>query len=102
MAGSLVGFGCMFTIMGAIWLIIEAFRTSNDWGLVSLLVPFGVVVFAVKKWDRAKAPTLMLLAGIICFIIGIAAVKAPPADGALLTKLRPISPAGPHLSDDLY
>ena len=81
MAGALMGFGAMFAIMGAVWLIVEAFRTSTDWGLISLVVPFAVIVFVVKKWDRAMAPTVVFLVGLFCFIVGLAALQggAPQA-----------------------
>ena len=82
--------GLIISLVGGIWLLVEAFKTSILWGLGSLFVPFVSIVFAIKYWGRAGRPFLISLAGAVLMIIGSAMGGIPgtmPADalGVLLT-----------------
>ena len=70
---ALVGIGFLVAAIFGIILIIKGFKTSVAWGLVVLLVPFGVLVFAIANWGVAgKAFLGNLLGGILmCAGIGI-------------------------------
>jgi hypothetical protein len=83
MAGALMGFGSVFAVIGAGWLILTAFRTSTDWGLLSLLVPFAVIVFVVRKWQTAKAPAFVFLAGLVCVFAGYALLLAAAQEAGM-------------------
>ena len=62
---------------------MAAFRVSPKWGLLSLFVPFGALVFAVKYWSEAGPRFLLTLAGYFAFV------------GILLTHLEVVSAALP-------
>lgn len=54
-------------LVARVWLLIVAFRTSLLWGVVTLLVPFGSIVFALRHWVEAKTPFLLgVLGGCAC------------------------------------
>ncbi len=63
-AAELIGLGAL------IWLLVVAFRTSLKWGIVSLLVPFGSLVFASKHWSKAGVAFLISRLGFIgCAVV---------------------------------
>ena len=55
--------GLALAVIGGIWLLVVAFKTSILWGLGSLLVPFVSLVFVVMHWQASKNPFLLQLAG---------------------------------------
>ena len=61
---------------GGILLLVAAFRVSAPWGLVSLFVPFGSVVFTVKYWASARRGFLISLAGTAISILCAALISA--------------------------
>ncbi|MBK8284051.1 MAG: hypothetical protein IPK97_03815 [Ahniella sp.] len=69
MAMILLGIGGLIAFVGAIWLIVVAFKKSILWGFVALLVPLGNVVFAIMNWPSQK-PFLILIGGAVLTIIG--------------------------------
>lgn len=66
----LVGVACLAMLVFGIQILIAAFKTSVVWGLVSLLIPFGVLVFIFKHWDQTKKPFLYSLACLPVQIVG--------------------------------
>ncbi|MCI0529779.1 MAG: hypothetical protein L0Y56_20240, partial [Nitrospira sp.] len=49
-------------IVGYIWLVVRAFKTSTVWGLVVfLLSPLSAIIYALKYWDEAKKPFLVYM-----------------------------------------
>jgi ABC-type glycerol-3-phosphate transport system permease component len=66
----LMGIGTIISLVGGIWLLVEAFKTSVWWGLGSLIVPFVSLVFAIKYWGRASRPFLISIGGAVLTIIG--------------------------------
>jgi hypothetical protein len=57
--------GLLIGVTGFINILILSFYKSIWWGLISLFVPFGYVVFSIKHWDLAKRPFLMSMAGLL-------------------------------------
>jgi hypothetical protein len=53
-----------------IQILIAAFKTSTGWGLISLLVPFGVFVFIAKHWEATKTPFLRSVMAFVVAVIG--------------------------------
>ncbi len=51
----LVILGFILATVGSIVTVVDAFRVSPVWGLVALLVPFGILVYWVKYWGRKLA-----------------------------------------------
>lgn len=60
----LFGLGCLVGVVGGIMVLVAAFRQSLVWGLVSIFVPFGNLVFTCLHWAEAKKGTLVGLAGL--------------------------------------
>jgi hypothetical protein len=61
-AGALIG------VVGTILLLVAAFRQSLIWGLVTLLLPLGNVIFTCAYWSEARVGFLASIFGTaICF-----------------------------------
>jgi len=62
-------------IVGTIMLVVHGFKKDTTWGLINLLVPFGLVVFMFKFPDEAqpgrKITLIGLIGAIVCFGITI-------------------------------
>jgi hypothetical protein len=60
----------LICIGASVWLIVAAYRVRPWWALVTLL-PFGSLVFAVKHWQKARAPflTVVICGGILGGVI---------------------------------
>lgn len=69
--------GYVGMLVGGIWLLVAAFKTSVLWGVLSLLVPFASLVFVCKNWDVSKKPFLIQVGGIALIILGV--VLSPDA-----------------------
>ena len=57
--------------VGSIMLIVHGFNKDTTWGLINLLVPFGMFVFMFKYPDEAEPGrkiTLISLIGLIATI----------------------------------
>ena len=65
----IVGYVAM--LVGGIWLLVAAFKTSVLWGVLSLLVPFAALVFVIKHWDVSKKPFLIQVGGIVLAVAGV-------------------------------
>ena len=55
--------GGLAILVGNIWFLGEAFRTSILWGLGCIFIPFVSLIWLVSNWDRGRAPFLVSLAG---------------------------------------
>jgi hypothetical protein len=55
-------------LVGVIRMLFSAFSESVAWGLVVLFCPFGNVIYACKRWRKAKLACVgnLLWAGILC------------------------------------
>ncbi|MFM7527132.1 MAG: hypothetical protein ACKO63_01335, partial [Nodosilinea sp.] len=54
--------------------IIDAFKVSPVWGLLSLLIPFALLVFCIKFWERrrwARNSLVLGLLGLLSMVIGM-------------------------------
>lgn len=65
--------GCF---VSSILLLIASFRVSVLWGIVSLFVPFGNLIFVVCRWREAKNSFLI---GFVSFVVAIVGVSIPIA-----------------------
>jgi len=77
--------GSIAGIYAAIVLLVRAFRTSLVWGLVSLFVPLGGLVFIIMHWEQGRKPFIAHLIGIALAVGGYCTLpKAmrPPMPGA--------------------
>lgn len=88
--GILMGIGYLGALICAIILLVKAFQTSVGWGIASLLIPFALLVFAIKNWDICKKPFLI---SIVCSAVAVAGgvaagVAAGAAGGGMMDALE--------------
>jgi len=62
--------GAVLGLVGGIWLLVVAFRTSILWGLGSLFIPPVIIIFAIMHWGDAKKPFLIALCSIPFYVAG--------------------------------
>src|SRR5687768_12852977 len=67
----LLGLGVFTAFIGGILMLVAAFRQSIVWGLVSLFVPFGNLVFLVLHWTKARTGFLTSVAGTLLSVGGL-------------------------------
>ncbi|MFQ4140204.1 hypothetical protein PGN35_028215 [Nodosilinea sp. PGN35] len=58
--------GLLLATVGSIVGLVDAFRVSPVWGLLSLLVPFVLLIYCIKFWGRkwARNSLIMSLGGL--------------------------------------
>ena len=76
MATALYFIGLIISLVGGIWILVNAFKTSIWWGLGSLFVPFVSLIFLITHWAVAKRPFLISVAGLVLAIVGAAVAAA--------------------------
>jgi hypothetical protein len=64
--------GGLAMLVFSVQILILAFKTSTGWGLISLLIPGGVIVYVVKHWQASRQPFLRSLAAFVVMMIGTA------------------------------
>lgn len=70
----LFGLGVMIATIGGLIGLVDAFRVSPVWGLLSFFVPFALLVFCIKFWGSrkwAKISLLTTLAGLLSMLAGL-------------------------------
>lgn len=74
--------GLLLSIIGGIWLLVVAFKTSILWGLGTFFIPFVGLVFVFMHWQVAKKPFLLSLLAVVLLIVPVM------SEPALLNSLR--------------
>lgn len=62
--------GIILLLIGGLWIVVNAFRTSVLWGLGALLVPFVSLIFAVMNFGNNKIPLAISVVGGILMFMG--------------------------------
>lgn len=62
--------GVILSLIGGLWIVVNAFRTSVLWGLGSLLVPFVSLIFALLNFGTNKIPLLISVIGMALLVMG--------------------------------
>lgn len=66
--------GLLLVVIGALMLLVAAFRVSIWWGLASLLIPFVQIIFVFIHWGESRASvftqTIGLLLILAAFLVG--------------------------------
>jgi hypothetical protein len=71
---TLMVIGFILSLIGGIWFLVEAFRTTVWWGLGCLFISIVELIFLIIHWDRAAKPFgLSVLGGVILFVGAFAA-----------------------------
>jgi hypothetical protein len=63
---------CMLSFAAFAWLVVVSFQESVGWGLITLLVPGGALVFVIMHWDIAQQPFIANICSVPVLIIGMA------------------------------
>ena len=67
----LMGLGSLIAFIGAIWLLVLAFKKSIVWGLASLFIGPVLLVFAIMNWGDCKKPFLIWLGGFALIMVAV-------------------------------
>jgi hypothetical protein len=70
MALFLVVMGGIASLVGWVWIMINAFSESVPWGVGSLFCGLVALVYGILHWDELKIPVLLMAVGTIVGIIG--------------------------------
>ena len=65
--------GSLVALVGGVIVLIEAFKKSVLWGLLSFCIPFAVFVFVAQNWSNEKVRKgfFIWLAGFGVMIVGV-------------------------------
>ncbi len=65
--------GLLLSTIGNIVGIVDAFRVNTTWGLLALFVPFALLIYCIKFWNRkwARNSLLMGLGGLALSLISL-------------------------------
>ncbi len=63
--------GFLTAVVGSIVGLVDAFRVSPVWGLLSLFIPFALLVFCLKFWNRkwARNSLIMSVSGVAMMLL---------------------------------
>jgi hypothetical protein len=97
--------GVIAGLVGGIWLLVEAFRVSADWGLACLFLPFVGLFFLMLHWDKAARPCGICIAGVVALFIGAASAsgnKESISSGAVVHRSSDLggAPAVPSVEGE--
>ncbi len=63
--------GSLLSFIGAIWIIVNAFRNDGLlWGIGSLLCGPVLLVYAIMNFAANKIPLALLVVGVIISVMG--------------------------------
>ena len=66
--------GLLLVVIGALMLLVAAFRVSIWWGLASLLIPFVQIIFVFIHWGESRASVFTQTTGLLlilaAFLVG--------------------------------
>ncbi len=88
--------GVMLALLGGVIGVIDAFQVNPGWGLLTLLIPFALLVFCIKFWERrrwARNSLILGLLGLASMVIGM-----PFLQGLLSRRVASGAGSGESLS----
>ena len=57
-------------LVGAVMMLIEAFRVGVLWGIACLLLPIVSLFFIIVHWHVAKRPLGVQIVGLLILLVG--------------------------------
>jgi hypothetical protein len=72
--------GLLVSLVGWIWIVVQAFKTHVGWGIASLLIPLVSLIFALTHLNVAKKPLLVSVVGWVLCGIGFSAMFSQVRD----------------------
>lgn len=70
--------GFVMMLIGAIRILVSAFRESILWGLGCLFVPFCMLIYLIVHWEDAKSGFFLKLKGFFVVALGLICAIAIP------------------------
>lgn len=67
----LVILATVLMLVGWIWLVVLGFKDHWGWGVGIFLLGIVGLVYGFMNFQKAKVPTLLLLAGIILYFVAV-------------------------------
>lgn len=68
----LIVLGDVLLVVGGLWMLGVAFRTSILWGLGCLFLPFVSLIYSFSHWKEAKGPFVTQVVGLLVVCIAVA------------------------------
>jgi len=62
--------GGLIMLVGFIWIVVNAFKTSVLWGLGALFIPLVAQIFAIMNWPSNKTAFLIWAGGLVLYVAG--------------------------------
>ena len=66
--------GVALSLVGWLWLVVNAFRESALWGIGSLLISPIALIFGLVNFGPNKIPLLLCVVGIVPYFMGVGSV----------------------------
>ena len=66
--------GVALSLVGWLWLVVNAFRESALWGIGSLLISPIALIFGLVNFSANKIPLLLCIVGVVMYFMGVGAV----------------------------
>jgi hypothetical protein len=79
--------GILLTVLGGLWLLVTAFRTSLKRGLAVTLIPPLIPWHVFKSWPRTRTPAVLLVIGLIAAAFPLAYTRLKPINLGERVKL---------------
>ncbi len=74
MGSLLMALGGIMLLIGWIWIVIHAFKNGKiAWGLVSLFIPFGALIYCFVGGPGSR-PAAVYLIGMVLYLVGMYAL----------------------------
>jgi hypothetical protein len=74
--------GLILCIVGGLWIVVNAFRTSIWWGLGSLIIPLVALIYAIMNFAENKIPLAIYVVGVVVLVASGAFSGQVPATPA--------------------
>jgi len=65
--------GVALSLVGWLWLVVNAFRESALWGIGSLIISPIALIFGLLNFGENKIPLLLSIAGLALYFMGAGA-----------------------------
>ena len=66
--------GVVLALLGGVIGVVDAFQVNPGWGLLTLFIPFALLVFCIKFWERrrwARNSLILGLLGLAAMVLGM-------------------------------
>ena len=70
LSGLVFGVGIIMALVGAVWILVNAFKESILWGILSIIIPLVLLIFALMHLDTCKKPLGIWLGGVVLYVVG--------------------------------